>query len=136
MASGSSSDQPLSVDSESSVYSDFKVYHRQAQDDRLASKKNHIEQNFYILKRIKQSNRTDDLECQCAICSISFKAFNSTQMRVHLTGESQQFFKNNGVGLRQTLQKELLQANQISISGQLHRNSKVQRMWHHWHRSC
>jgi hypothetical protein len=89
MALGSSSDQPLSVDSESTAYPDFKVYHRPAPDDRLASKKNYIEQNFFILKRIKRSNRTDDIECQCALCSISFKAFNTTQMRVHLTGESQ-----------------------------------------------
>ena len=89
MASGSSSDQPISVDSASSVYPDFKVYHRPAPDDRQPSKKNHIEQNFYILKRIKRNNRAEDIECQCAFCSISFKTFNSTQMRVHLTGESQ-----------------------------------------------
>ncbi len=89
MASSSSSDQPISVPCESSVYPDFKPYHRPAPDDRLASKKNHIEQNFYILKRKQRTNRSEDCECQCAFCSISFKNFNSTQMRVHLTGESQ-----------------------------------------------
>ena len=89
MASGSSSNQPISVPSESSAYPDFKAYHRPAPDDRQASKKNHIEQNFFILKRNKRSNRSEDCECQCAFCSVSFKSFNSTQMRVHLTGESQ-----------------------------------------------
>ena len=88
MASGSSSDQPISL-SDSSAYPDFKAYHRSAPDDRLPSKKNHIEQNFFVLKRSKQKNRTEDIECQCAFCSISFKSFNTTQMRVHLTGESQ-----------------------------------------------
>jgi hypothetical protein len=67
MASGSSSDQPISVDSASSVYPDFKIYHRPAPDDRQPSKKNHIEQNFYILKRIKRTNRAEDIECQCAL---------------------------------------------------------------------
>jgi len=33
-------------------------------------------------------------------------------------------------------QQVLLQANQISISGQLHHNLPGQRMWHHWHRTC
>ena len=88
MAAGSSSDQPLLVSSESSAYPDFKAYHRLAPDDRLPSKKNHIEQNFFILKRTKRNNRTEHIECQCAFCSISFKSFNSTQMRVHLTGEN------------------------------------------------
>jgi hypothetical protein len=89
MASGSSSNRPISVPSELSVYPDFKAFHRPAPDDRHASKKSHIEQNFYILKRNKRANRSEDCECQCAFCSISFKNFNSTQMRVHLTGESQ-----------------------------------------------
>ena len=89
MASGSSEDQPMSVDSESSSYPDFKGHHRQAPDDRLAPKKNHIEQNFFILKRNQRANRSEDIECQCAFCSISFKSFNTTKMRVHLTGESQ-----------------------------------------------
>ena len=84
----SSSDRPLLVSSESSAYPDFKAYHRLAPDDRLPSKKNHIEQNFFILKRTKRNNRTEHIECQCAFCSISFKSFNSTQMRVHLTGEN------------------------------------------------
>ncbi len=74
------------MDSESTAYPDLKVYHRPAPDDRLTSKNNHIEQNFFILKRIKRSNRTDDVECHCAFCSISFKAFKTTQMRVYLTG--------------------------------------------------
>ena len=89
MASGSSSDQPITVPSESSVYPDFKAFHRPAPDVRLPSKKSHIKQNFYILKKIKQANRSEDCDCQCAFCSISFRNFNSTQMRVHLTGESQ-----------------------------------------------
>jgi hypothetical protein len=89
MDSGSSSDQPITVPSESSVYPDFKAFHRPAPDDRLASKKSHIEQNFYILKKNKRANRSEDCDCQCAFCSVSFKNFNSTQMRVHLTGENQ-----------------------------------------------
>ena len=71
------------------MHPDFKAIYRPALDDRLASKKIHIEENFYILKRNKQTNQSEDCECQCAFGSISFKSFNSTQMRVHLTGESQ-----------------------------------------------
>jgi hypothetical protein len=66
------------------VYPDIKAIYRPAPDDRLASKKNHIEENFYILKRNKQTNQFEDCECQCAFGSISFKNFNSTQMQVHL----------------------------------------------------
>ena len=89
MAAGSSSDQPISVPSELSAYPDFKTYHRQSPDDRLASKKNHIEQNFYVLRRTPRNNRGEDIECICAFCSLTFKAFNSTKTRVHLTGQNQ-----------------------------------------------
>jgi hypothetical protein len=77
------------VPCESSAYPDFKTYHHQSPDDRIASKKNHIEQNFYILRRTPRNNRAEDIECICAFCSLTFKAFNSTKMRVHLTGQSQ-----------------------------------------------
>jgi hypothetical protein len=88
MASLSSSDQLISGPSESSVYPDFKAFHRPAPNDRLALKKNHIEQNFNILKR-NGTNRSEDCECRCALCSISLKKFKSIQIRVHSTGESQ-----------------------------------------------
>ena len=39
MASGSSSDQPISVPSDASTYPDFKAYHQPAPEDRIASKK-------------------------------------------------------------------------------------------------
>jgi hypothetical protein len=84
----SSTDQLISVPSESSVYPDFKALHWPAPNDRLASKKNHIEQKFNILKR-NGTNRSEDCECQCALCSISLQKFKSTHIRVHLTGESQ-----------------------------------------------
>ena len=86
---GSSTEQAISVSSESSAYPDFKTFHRHPPDDRLASKKNHIEQNFYILRRNTRQNRSDDIECICAFCSLTFKAFNTTKMRVHLTGQNQ-----------------------------------------------
>ncbi len=87
--SGSSSDQPISVDKESSLYPAIKAYHRPAPDDRLASKNSHVEQKNSFSKEFKRSNRADDVECRCAFCCLTFKSRNITQMRVHLRGESQ-----------------------------------------------
>jgi hypothetical protein len=89
MESGNSSEQAIFVPSELSVYPDFKAIHRPPPDDRLLPKKNHIEQNFYILNRKQRANRNDDVECICAFCSKSFSSFNSTRMRFHLTGTCQ-----------------------------------------------
>jgi hypothetical protein len=69
MASGtSSSRQPISVDSASSVYPYFRVFHRPAPDDSQPSKKSHIEQNFHILKRIKRNNRAEVWGYWMAMC--------------------------------------------------------------------
>jgi hypothetical protein len=72
------------------VYPDFKAFHRQAPDVRPASKKSHIDQNFYILKKNYRANRSEDCDCQSAFCFISFSNFNSTQMRVHFNRRESQ----------------------------------------------
>ncbi len=132
MASGSSSNQQtISVTSDPSLYPYFKAFHRPAPDDSLASKQNHIEQNFYNLKRNKQTNRSEYCECHFTFCSILFKKFSSLEICWR-----QQTFKSSWVGLRLTQPKTQQQANVSLISGPLHHNLKVQRIWHHWPRSC
>jgi hypothetical protein len=98
MASGSSSNQPITVLSESSVYPDFKAFHRPAPDVRLPSKKSHIEQNFYILKKNKRANRSEDCDCQCAFCSISLNKSNGAGLNFF---DVRRAYKSDGAGLRQ-----------------------------------
>jgi hypothetical protein len=50
ITSGSSSDRPQSVDSESSAHPDFEVLHRSAPKDHLPTEKNHKELSFFISK--------------------------------------------------------------------------------------
>ena len=72
-----------------STYPDFKEYHQCKPDVCMASKKNHIEQNFYITNRVERGNRTTVCNATCAFCLQSFSGFNATKMRVHLTGEEE-----------------------------------------------
>jgi hypothetical protein len=120
------------------VYPDFKAFHRPAPDVRLASKKSHIEQNFYILKKNKRAKRTEDCDCQCAFCSISIRNFNSTQMRVHLTGESQGSVRVAPCKNVPAACKDFYLAMVQRMWHHWHgaKNLMVQIMWHHWDRSC
>ena len=54
----------------------------------LASKKNHIEQYSFITSRCEKG-RSSVCNTTCAFCLHSFSSFNTTRLRVHLTGEEE-----------------------------------------------
>ena len=85
-AADTSIGSPASVTTSS--YPDFTSYHQQVPDHCLPSKKNHIEQNYFITNRVSR-NKTLVCNATCAFCLQSFSGFNSTKMRVHLTGEEE-----------------------------------------------
>ena len=72
----------------SSIYPDFKDYHQRKPDGCLASKKNHIEQNFFIARRRKKG-RSSVCNATCAFCLHCFSSLNTTRMHVHLIGEEE-----------------------------------------------
>ena len=90
LSAGSSSQSSESAgDSAAALYPDFSAYPRPKPDGCFPSKRNHIEQNFFILKKNERAHRVSDCDVICSFCSVSFRAFSTTKMRVHLTGQSQ-----------------------------------------------
>ena len=91
--------------SELSVYPDFRTHHRQSPDDRLASKKNHTEQNWDF------SSTHDERRVVFAV------VFITTTVREHATPPCKRITEGRD---RWSDPKRTIGGDQLQLRGQIH----------------